>query len=539
MRRDDVLPHAAVRSAWLARERSIAGPNYNRWLAIACALAIHLCIGTAYGFSVFLEPLSRAVGISAPIVCPLGGSIWQALIRTSCDWQIGQIGWVFSFFFLVLGGSAALLGGWVEQVGPRKAGIVAALCWSGGHVLAALGVWRHELWVVLLGYGGVGGVGLGLGYVLPISTLMRWFPDRRGLAGGLAVMGFGGGAMIGAPLAALLMDHFRGPDSVGAWQTMLVLAALNLAAMSAGALAYRQPPPGWQASMKVQPTAPQPRGSIDQTSALRMRQFWLLWLVLGLNTSVGMGVLGWAALMLQDLFGGRLLGLGSTTMETLNPVQRIQLGTIAASFTGLLSVFNVAGRLWWPWLSDRWGRKPVFSLVLALGIVLYAVAPAVARSGNVTLFVALLCVAITSFGGGFALVPGYIADLFGPGYVSAIQGRVLTAWSVAAVAGPVLVGALRDADRHQAAYGSALHGLAALLMVALAANLSIRAIPARCFGLDLWPAPPSPAQRHLPPRRALDAGLVVAWVGVGLPMAWGLWMTLGRLLPLLAAGRSQ
>ena len=534
-RRGDVLPGAAIRPAWLARERSVAGPGYNRWLAIPCALTIHLCIGAAYSFSVFLQPLSRAVGIAAPLACPAGSQLWQVLTLTNCDWQVGEISWVFSVFFLVLGGSAALLGGWVERVGPRQAGIAAALCWSGAHVLAAFGIWQHQLWVVLLGYGGVGGVGLGLGYVLPISTLMRWFPDRRGLAGGLAVMGFGGGAMIGAPLAAVLMDHFRSPASVGAWETMLVLAALNLAAMSLGVLAYRQPPPNWWPAAASGRTAPA-GGSIDQASAMRTPQFWLLWLVLGLNTSVGMGVLGWAALMLQDMFGNQMLGIGSTTLDALDRLQRIKLENIAASFTGLLSVFNVAGRLWWPWLSDLWGRKPVFSMVLALGILLYAVAPSVERSGDARLFVALICVAITLFGGGFALVPGYVADLFGPDHVSAIQGRVLTAWSVAAVVGPALVGALRDTHRPEAAYSSALYGMAALLSVALAANLVIRAVPARRVGHEPRPAPRRSAPRQLPRGRAVDAGLIAAWTGVGMPMAWGLWMTLDRLRPLLAAG---
>ncbi len=543
MRQGDRLRSAVTPLAWLGEERSVAGPGYNRWRAIPCALAVHLCIGTAYGFSVFLQPLSRALGVAAPLACPPGGAAWQALARTSCDWQVGEIGEVFSLFFVVLGGSAALLGGWVERAGPRRAGIAAALCWSGGHVLAALGVWRHELWIVLLGYGGVGGIGLGLGYVLPISTLMRWFPDRRGLAGGLAVMGFGGGAMVGAPLADLLMRHFHRADAVGAWQALLVLAAINLAVMTAGVLAYRQPPPGWQGPAAARRPAVRPGAGIDQAGAVRTRQFWLLWLVLGLNTSVGMGVLGWAALMLQELFGGRLLGLGGTALGALDPAQRVRLGTVAAGFTGLLSVFNVAGRLWWPWLSDRWGRKTVFSLLLALGAVLYAVAPAVAGSGEVAPFIALVCVAITLFGGGFALIPAYVADLFGTDHVSAIQGRVLTAWSLAAVLGPALVGAMRDPHR-PAAYGPALHGLAALLVVALAVNLAIRPVPAGASRPN--PASASPGA-HVPgsathrtsPGRALDARLVAAWAGVGLPMAWGLWMTLDRLWPLLAAGHPR
>ena len=512
------------KAGWLDRERGLAGPGYNRWLVIPAALAIHLCIGTTYAFSVFLQPLSHALGVASPIACPSESGFWQALVQTGCDWRVSDIGWVYSLFFVMLGSSAAIWGGWVERVGPRKAGMVAALCWSGGHVLAALGVRTHQLWLMLLGYGGVGGIGLGLGYVLPISTLMRWFPDRRGIAGGLAVMGFGGGAMIGAPLAELLMGRFRSPASVGVWQTLLVLAAINLMAMSAGALCLRQ----------KQVDVRRPAGSVGYAAAMRTRQFWLLWIVLCLNTSVGIGVLGWAALMLQEIFGGRLIGIGAVPYEALTAEQRVSLGMATAGFTGLLSVFNVAGRLWWAWLSDRLGRKRVYGGMLCIGIALYGAAPAVVRSGQAGLFVAGVCVAISLFGGGFALLPAYVADLFGPGNVSAIQGRLLTAWSAAGVLGPALIGALRGAALRegqtvQAAYTTALYTMAVLLCVALVANLLVRRLPAGRFTAAVAGGEPATGP-------VLEMRLVAAWLSVGVPMAWGLWMTASRVWPFLATG---
>ncbi len=228
----------------LARERIVAAPGFNRWLVPPCALAIHLCIGMAYGFSVFWLPLSRAVGISDPVVCK-GMTLAQALTTTTCDWRVSDLVITYSIFFVVLGASAAIWGGWLERAGPRKAGVVAACCWCGGIAIGAAGVSLHQLWLVWLGTGLIGGIGLGLGYISPVSTLIKWFPDRRGMATGMAIMGFGGGAMIGSPLADLLMKHFAGPDGVGVWQTFLVLAAGYFVFMMAGALGYRVPVEGW------------------------------------------------------------------------------------------------------------------------------------------------------------------------------------------------------------------------------------------------------------------------------------------------------
>ena len=247
----------------LDRERIIAKAGFNRWLVPPAALCIHLCIGMAYGFSVFWLPLSRAIGITKSDVCP-DQSIFAALVTTTCDWKISDLGWMYTLFFVVLGSSAALWGGWLERAGPRKAGVVAALCWCGGLVLGAIGVYIHQLWILWLGSGVIGGIGLGLGYISPVSTLVKWFPDRRGMATGMAIMGFGGGAMIGAPLADLLMNYFRTPTSVGVWQTFLTMAAIYFAFMMIGAFGYRLPPAGWRPAGWTPP-----RRQVDDHAAQR------------------------------------------------------------------------------------------------------------------------------------------------------------------------------------------------------------------------------------------------------------------------------
>src|ERR1700726_2075252 len=231
----------------LDRERIIAKAGFNRWLVPPAALCIHLCIGMAYGFSVFWLPLSRAIGITQPKACA-DASLVQELFTTTCDWRVASMGWMYTLFFFVLGVSAALWGGWLERVGPRKAGVVAAFCWAGGLVLGAIGIYIHQLWLMWLGSGVIGGIGLGLGYISPVSTLVKWFPDRRGMATGMAIMGFGGGAMIGAPLADRLMKYYATPTSVGVWETFLTLAAVYFVFMLAGALGYRVPADGWKPS---------------------------------------------------------------------------------------------------------------------------------------------------------------------------------------------------------------------------------------------------------------------------------------------------
>jgi MFS family permease len=210
---------------------------------------VHLCIGMAYGFSVFWLPLSHALGGATAIACAKAGPLAEllnALTTRTCDWTVADLGWMFTLFFVVLGASAALMGRWVERNGPRRTGFVATLCWCGGMAISAYGVSAHQLWVMWLGSGVIGGIGLGLGYISPVSTLVKWFPDRRGMATGMAIMGFGGGAMIGSPLADLLMKHFATAASNGVWQTLLTMAGIYFVFMLAGSLGYRVPPLGWQ-----------------------------------------------------------------------------------------------------------------------------------------------------------------------------------------------------------------------------------------------------------------------------------------------------
>ena len=365
-------------SSLLAKERTVAAPGFNRWLVPPAALCIHLCIGMAYGFSVFWLPLMQAVGISAPLACPVDMGWLAKLTTTACDWDKPLLGWMYTLFFVFLGSSAALWGGWLEHVGPRRAGVVAALCWCGGLVISAAGVYLHQLWLMWLGSGLIGGLGLGLGYISPVSTLIKWFPDRRGMATGMAIMGFGGGAMIGSPLADQLMKHYASAVSVGVWETFLSLAAVYFVFMMSGALAYRVPPTGWQPPGWQPPVAASQSSMITArhvhvSRAWRTPQFWMLWGVLCLNVSAGIGVIGMASPMLQEIFGGQLLGL-DLKFDRLNAEQRAQAAAIAAGFTGLLSLFNIAGRIGWASCSDYLGRKATYFVFFTLGMLLYAAA---------------------------------------------------------------------------------------------------------------------------------------------------------------------
>src|SRR5215813_3470892 len=370
----------------LDRERIIAKAGFNRWLVPPAALAIHLCIGMAYGFSVFWLPLSRQLGGKSSLACPDGSRIVNALFTTTCDWKISELGWMYTLFFVFLGSAAAVWGGWLERAGPRKAGIVAALCWCGGLLISAVGISLHQLWLMWLGSGVIGGIGLGLGYISPVSTLIKWFPDRRGMATGMAIMGFGGGAMIGAPLADRLMKLFASPTSVGVWQTFIVLAAGYFIYMIAGSLGYRLPAAGW----KPKGWEPKPRTAlisahnVGLNEALKTPQFWLVWGVLTMNVTAGIGIIGMASPMLQEVFGGRLIGVNAP-FESLNQAQHAAIATLAAGFTGLLSLFNIAGRISWASFSDYIGRKPTYMVFFLLGIALYASIPWTAAIGSLAL----------------------------------------------------------------------------------------------------------------------------------------------------------
>src|SRR5579862_7373346 len=407
-------------SGILDREHTIARPGFNRWMVPPAALCIHLCIGMAYGFSVFWLPLSRAVGLTAPKACP-DISLWQELFTTTCDWKVASMGWMFTLFFVVLGVSAAIWGGWLERAGPRKAGVVAALCWGGGLIIGAFGIYVHQLWIMWLGSGVIGGIGLGLGYISPVSTLIKWFPDHRGMATGFAIAGFGGGTLIGAPLANLLINYFKTPTSVGVWETFATMGAIYFVFMMVGAFGYRVPPAGWQPEGWTPPSEKKTmitEHHVHLKDAHRTKQFWLIWAVLMLNVSAGIGVIGMASPMLQEIFGGSLVGRPDLSFTQLNDEQRRAIAAIAAGFTGLISLFNIGGRFFWASLSDKIGRKLTYATFFALGIALYAAAPGAAHAGNKALFVALFCIIVSMYGGGFATVPAYIADLFGTQFVA-------------------------------------------------------------------------------------------------------------------------
>jgi len=533
---------------FLEKEHTVAGAGFNRWLVPPAALAIHLCIGMAYGFSVFWLPLSRAIGVTESLACPADMALMAKILSSTCDWQISMLGWMYTMFFVFLGLSAWLFGGWLEHAGPRKAGVVSALCWCGGLVISALGVYQHQIWLMWIGSGVIGGIGLGLGYISPVSTLIKWFPDRRGMATGMAIMGFGGGAMIGAPLAASLMKHFATADSVGVWQTFLVMAAIYLIFMLAGALSYRVPPTGWKPAGW---TAPAAKGGgmitthhVHASKVWGIPQFWLVWLVLCLNVTAGIGILGMASPLLQEIFAGQLLGV-TTAFNDLTLAQKGQIAAIAAGFTGLLSLFNIGGRFVWASCSDFLGRKATYGIFFVLGFALYASIPSMAHGGHLALFVAFFCVILSMYGGGFATVPAYLADLFGTQMVGAIHGRLLTAWAAAGVFGPILVNYVREYQIANGvpkaqAYDITMYVLAALLVVGLVCNLLVRPVADKHFMTDAELA----AEKKLAHERdaaALNgngaaasdhktsaAAVAFGWLAVGIPLAIGVAITVEK-----------
>jgi MFS family permease len=527
----------------LDRERIIARPGFNRWLVPPAALCIHLCIGMAYGFSVFWLPLSRAIGVTQAKACP-DITLLEELFTTTCDWRVASMGWMYTLFFVVLGMSAAIWGGWLERAGPRKAGVVAALCWSGGLVFGAIGIIVHQLWLLWLGSGVIGGIGLGLGYISPVSTLVKWFPDRRGMATGMAIMGFGGGAMIGAPLADILMNIFKTPVSVGAWETFLTMGAVYVVFMMIGAFGYRLPPAGWIPDGWTPPdknNAMISQHHVHLNDAHKTPQFWLIWWVLCLNVSAGIGVIGMASPMLQEIFAGSLIGLPGVKFGDLTGDQRVAIAAIAAGFTGLLSLFNIGGRFFWASLSDFIGRKNTYFTFFLLGIALYASAPTFAAMGSKLLFVAAFCIILSMYGGGFATVPAYLADMFGTQFVGAIHGRLLTAWSTAGIIGPVVVNYIREAQlaagvpRDQL-YNTTMYILCAMLGAGLICNLLVRPVnpkwhmsPEEVAKLQAASAQGTQALRTGSfgiGKGGIDAKALLFWAFVGIPLAWGVWVTL-------------
>ncbi len=436
--------------SFLDRDRSIASPGFNRWLVPPAALAIHLSIGQVYSFSVFKNPLLALTGAD--------GS----------HWDLKAIGYIFSIAIAVLGVSAALFGKWLETAGPRKAMFLAAVCFGAGFLIASQGASLHQLWLVYLGYGVVGGVGLGMGYISPVATLIKWFPDRPGLAGGMAIMGFGGGAMIGSPLATKLMAFYKAGGHAAIPSTWLTMGLFYFVLMMFGVFTVRIPAGGWKPEGWTPPA--KSAGMISSHNvkvqqAMKTPQFWLLWLVLALNTTAGIGILEQASPMIQDLFHGKVLAVA------------------AGGFVGVLSLFNMAGRFIWASLSDYIGRKTTFLVFFLIGPVLYWFLPLTgsAHMDSVALFVLSAGVLISIYGGGFSTIPAYLRDLYGPYDVSAIYGRLLTAWSFAGIVGPLIVNGILDHYVAQGqpklnAYPTILHIMTGLLIVGLIANLLVQPI---------------------------------------------------------------
>ncbi|MBT5484018.1 MAG: OFA family MFS transporter [Gammaproteobacteria bacterium] len=466
----------------LSRERIIAQPGFNRWKVPPASIAIHLCIGSVYAWSIYNPPLTRLFGVVSP---------------ASADWSLQDVTWVFSVAIVFLGLAAALAGHWLDKVGPRMVGTAAAVLWGGGYLVGSIGIYTHQLWLLYFGYGVLGGCGLGLGYVSPVSTLIKWFPDRRGMAAGMAIMGFGGGAMIGAPLKRYFIQLFYqapeylgtadqvtliteagrrfvqqageqievvvvgandvasmlvpgaegvyvvGTGSTGVEQTFIVLGLLYFVVMLIAAFSYRIPADDWQPEGWVAPEEDADSSkmitshNVDIEEAMKTPQFYKLWIVLCMNVSAGIGVLGVASTMMSEIFG--------TTLPNIVD------GAFAALYVSMISVFNMVGRFIWASSSDYLGRKNTYWIFFALGIVLYCSVPYAAQqvSANpavvwLVLFYAATMIIFTMYGGGFATIPAYLADVFGTKYVGGIHGRLLTAWSTAGVVGPLAITSLRE-----------------------------------------------------------------------------------------------
>jgi MFS family permease len=470
----------------LAKDRIIAPPGFNRWKVPPASVAIHLCIGSVYAWSIFDPALTKTLGV---------------VTAAADDWTIKQTNFTYTLAIVFLGLSAAFGGKWMEKVGPRKVGTVAACCWGGGFLVAAAGIWLHELWLLYLGYGVIGGCGLGLGYVSPVSTLIKWFPDRRGMAAGMAIMGFGGGALIGAPLKEWLIRSFyhapqylgtveevklltesgrrfaevaagrlqevvvvgpgevaqmflAGPEgayavgtgNVGVVGAFVVLGFAYFAVMLLAAFSYRLPADGWRPAGWEPPTEEESARemitthNIDADEALKTPQFYLVWIVLCFNVTAGIGVIGVAKTMMSDIFG------------TAFP--HIADNAFCATYVLMISLFNMGGRFFWASVSDYIGRKTTYTLFFVLGVALYLSIPLTAQQVNASAsalwlvyFYAATMIIFTMYGGGFATIPAYLADLFGAKNVGGIHGRLLTAWSTAGVLGPLAITSLRERTR--------------------------------------------------------------------------------------------
>ena len=409
-------------------------------------------------------------------------------------------------------------------------------------MLGAIGVITHQLWILWLGSGVIGGLGLGLGYISPVSTLVKWFPDRRGMATGMAIMGFGGGAMIGAPLANLLMNTFKTATDVGVWQTFLAMAAIYFVFMMIGAFGYRVAPPNWRPEGWVAPAKTNTMISehnVHLRDAHKTPQFWLIWWVLTLNVSAGIGVIGMASPMLQEIFAGKLIGHPELGFNALDASQKVVIAGIAAGFAGLLSLFNIGGRFFWASLSDHIGRKNTYYTFFLLGIACYLLMPWSANIGSKAIFVGAVCIILSMYGGGFATVPAYLADMFGTQFVGAIHGRLLTAWSTAGIIGPVVVNYIREAQLAAGVprdhlYDYTLYILAGMLVIGLICNYLIKPVDAKwnMSAEEVARLQAASAQNATHGGSygigfgGFDAKAALFWAFVGIPLAWGVWKTL-------------
>jgi MFS family permease len=363
------------------------------------------------------------------------------------------------------------------------------------------------------------------------------------MATGLAIMGFGGGAMIGAPLADRLMKYFATPTSVGVWETFLCFAVIYFIFMTFGAFGYRLPHAGWQPKGWTPPPPKERKMMTDKhvhvNVAIKTPQFWLMWWVLCLNVSAGIGIIGMASPMLQEIFAGKLIGV-DTIFNNLTPAQKVLIAAIAAGFTGLLSLFNIAGRIIWASLSDYMGRKTTYYTFFTLGFILYASAPWSAQAGYIPLFVISFGIILSMYGGGFATVPAYLADIFGTQMVGAIHGRLITAWSAAGIFGPVIVNYLREYQLakgmpHADVYTSITYTLAGLLVLGFICNFFIKPLNPKYYMTD--------EQLETERKLAHEAGavfaaehgskeptgplrLVLTWLIVIIPLCWGIWIAL-------------
>jgi MFS family permease len=506
----------------LERRHTVAAHSYNRWLIPPAALAVHLCIGQVYATSVYKNSLIEHFDTSQT-----------------------AIGIVFSIAIVMLGLSAAVFGTWVERVGPRMAMFTAACCWSTGFLVGAVGIATTQLWLLYVGYGVIGGIGLGIGYISPVSTLIKWFPDRPGLATGMAIMGFGGGAMVAAPASRQLLSFYdpsfdaTDPASLADGHALtLLFVTLGLAyfaIMMVGVANIRVPAPGWKPAgfdpSTVKQKALVTTENVSAANAIRTPQFWLLWTVLFCNVTAGIGILEQASPMIQDFFRD-----GDTSSVSV---------AAAGGFVGVLSLFNMAGRFVWSSTSDVIGRKPMYMIYLGLGIVLYVLL-ALVGSTSTAVFVLLAALIISFYGGGFATVPAYLRDLFGVFQVGAIHGRLLTAWSAAGVAGPLIVNRFLDSaggagTLDSGSYRPALFTMVAVLAVGFVANLLVRPVAAK-FHEDM--------SQHAPETEADEVAsddvdvaarggagtvrLVLAWALVSVLLAYGVFQTVTTALKLVS-----